>query len=101
MSNVQTVSDGDMVTSGWSLVISSMSAANGFLDLLGRRRMDVGLRQIVLLDVGAAVLVGPVPHHRDLLEVAVRRRRRGGPFQGGAVPRVARRLGAPQQAVEE
>ena len=54
--------------------------------------VGVGLRQVVVFRSAIAVLVGPAMDDRRLLEVAVRRRRRRGPFQRVAVPRIAVRL---------
>src|SRR5579883_2411297 len=62
------------------------------LEILMRRRGDAaglrrGLRQIIFLDVGIAVLIRAAANDRRVLEIAVRRRRRSRPFQRVGVPR--------------
>src|SRR6516162_8022087 len=60
-----------------------------------------GLRQIIAVCLVSAVLIRPTIDDRGGLEIAMRRRRGSGPFQGVAVPRIPAGRFAAEQAVEE
>src|SRR5262245_34408444 len=75
----------------------SVSVYGFAADLAGR----VGLWHEVGAFVLRAVLVGPSIDHRNLLEVAVRRRRGRRPLQRVRVPQVSLRLLSLEEACEE
>lgn len=68
-----------------------------------RHKWSLGLRlrEVIILGLGMAILIGPAVNRWQLLEIAMRWRRGGRPFQRIGVPRITIGLLAPEQTQHE